>query len=59
VNRSEIPRDALHRHLVALSAEQDADAWEQMPLNEAERSLSEIADWGPAEDWADWHDGAR
>jgi antitoxin MazE2 len=59
VDRSEILRDALHRHLVALSAEHDADAWERAPLNEAERSLSEIADWGPAEDWADWHDAAR
>ena len=59
VDRSELLRDALHRHLVALGAEHDADAWERAPLTDAERSLSEIADWGPAEDWADWHDAAR
>jgi predicted transcriptional regulator len=59
VDRSEILRDALHRHLVVLSSERDADAWERMPLTESERSLAEIADWGPAEDWADWRDAAR
>ncbi|HTX70516.1 MAG TPA: ribbon-helix-helix domain-containing protein [Solirubrobacteraceae bacterium] len=59
VDRSEILRDALHRHLVALSGESDAEAWARTPLDEGERSLAEIADWGPAEDWADWHDAAR
>lgn len=59
VDRSEILRDALHRHLVALSSEQDSDSWERMPLDAGERSLSAIADWGPAEDWADWGDAAR
>ncbi|HEV2769158.1 MAG TPA: ribbon-helix-helix domain-containing protein [Solirubrobacteraceae bacterium] len=59
VDRSEILRDALHRHLVALSGEHDASVWEQVPMTEAERSLSQIADWGPAEDWADWDDAAR
>jgi predicted transcriptional regulator len=59
VDRSEVLRDAVHRHLVALSSEHDADAWERMPLTQTERSLSEIADWGPAEDWADWADAAR
>lgn len=59
MDRSEILRDALHRHLVVLSSERDADAWERMPLTESERSLAEIADWGPAEDWADWRDAAR
>lgn len=54
VDRSEILRDALHRHLVVLSSEHDADAWNRLPLTQAERSLSAIADWGPAEDWADW-----
>ena len=56
VDRSEILRDAVHRHLVALSSEHEADAWAQMPLTPGERSLSEVADWGPAEDWADWGD---
>lgn len=59
VDRSEILRDALHRHLAVLSSEHDADAWERMPLTDAEASLSEVADWGPAEDWADWDDAAR
>ena len=59
IDRSEILRDALHRHLAALSSEYDANAWDRMPLTEAERSLSAIADWGPAEDWVDWDDAAR
>jgi antitoxin MazE2 len=54
VDRSEILRDALHRHLVALNGETDAERWEQHPATEAERLLEEVADWGPAEDWADW-----
>jgi hypothetical protein len=52
-------RDALRRHMVALSSEHEADAWAKQPLSESERSLSEIADWGPAEDWADWEHAAR
>lgn len=59
VDRSEFLRDALHRHLVSLSGEHDAEVWKTRPLSEAERSLSEIADWGPAEDWSDWDDAAR
>lgn len=59
VDRSEILRDALHRHLVGLKGERDAEAWQRTPATDAERSLSEIADWGPAEDWADWDDAAR
>lgn len=56
VDRSEILRDALHRHLVVLKGEFDAEKWEQQPATIAERSLAEIADWGPAEDWTDWVD---
>jgi hypothetical protein len=59
VDRSEILRDALRRHLVALSGERDSEAWDRLPLEAGERSLSGIADWGPAEDWADWGDAAR
>ena len=59
VDRSEILRDALHRHLVALGGEHDAEAWERSPLDDGERSLAAVADWGPAEDWSDWHDAAR
>jgi predicted transcriptional regulator len=58
MDRSEILRDALHRHLVGLSSEHDAEAWAQTPLTDSERSLESIAEWGPAEDWADWDDAA-
>lgn len=47
-----------HRHLVRLASEHDADRWEQVPLTSDERSLAQIADWGPAEDWSDWADAA-
>ena len=59
VDRSELLRDALHRHLTALGGEHDRDAWVRVPLDDGERSLSAIADWGPAEDWSDWEDAAR
>lgn len=59
LDRSEILREALHRHLVRLRSEQDVVNWERMPPTDAERSLAQIADWGPAEDWADWADEAR
>jgi len=52
--RSELLREALHRHLVRLRSEVDAQAWERVPPTDAEQSLAQIADWGPAEDWADW-----
>jgi hypothetical protein len=58
VDRSAILREALHRHLVQLRGEHDADRWERAPQTEAEASLAQIADWGPAEDWTDWHDAA-
>ena len=59
VDRSQLLRDALHRHLLRLQSEADATTWEAMPLDEGERSLALIADWGPAEDWSDWADAAR
>jgi antitoxin MazE2 len=58
VDRSEILREAVHRHLVQLRGDEDAAKWTRTPLTEAEASLAEIADWGPAEDWADWGDAA-
>jgi antitoxin MazE2 len=58
VDRSEILRDALRRHLVVLSGERDADAWNRTPLSDGEQALAEIADWGPSEDWADWESAA-
>lgn len=59
VDRSELLRQALRRHLVRLASEVDATIWEQHPLDESERALAEVADWGPAEDWSDWADAAR
>lgn len=59
VDRSEILRDALHRHLVQLRGEEDAAKWVRTPATQAEQALAQVADWGPAEDWADWDDAAR
>lgn len=58
LDRSELLRDALRRHLVRLRSEVDAAAWERVPPTDAEQSLGQIADWGPAEDWADWTSAA-
>ena len=58
VDRSELLREALHRHLVTLRSEDDAATWEQVPLTDAESALSAVADWGPAEDWTEWADAA-
>lgn len=59
IDRSELLRDALHRHLVRLKAEIDIEAWQTNPLTEDETTLAKIADWGPAEDWSDWADATR
>jgi predicted transcriptional regulator len=59
IDRSELIRDALRRHLAALAADQDVQAYAEQPLTDDEKALAEIADWGPAEDWADWADAAR
>ena len=58
VDRSQLLRDAVHRHLVRLRAESDAKAWVIAPLTDDESTLGRIADWGPAEDWSDWADAA-
>jgi Arc/MetJ-type ribon-helix-helix transcriptional regulator len=59
VDRSEVIREALRRHLNRLAGEQDANKWEANPLDEGESALETIAEWGPAEDWSDWADAAR
>jgi hypothetical protein len=59
VDKSELLREALHRHLVRLASEQDADRWDRVPPTDEELSLAQIADWGPADDWSDWADAAR
>lgn len=59
VDRSQLLRDALHRHLIRLASEREPAIWAHQPLDEGERSLSAIAEWGPAEDWSDWSDAPR
>lgn len=59
LDRSELLRQALRRHLAQLAAAEEAETWAKNPLTPEEASLDEIAEWGPAEDWADWADEAR
>jgi hypothetical protein len=59
IDRSELLREALRRHLLRLASENDAARWAESPLDEGERSLAAVADWGPADDWSDWADAAR
>ena len=54
VDRSQLLRDALHRHLTRLAAEDDVASWLARPLDDGESSFGAVADWGPAEDWSDW-----
>ena len=56
VDRSELLREALRRHLDRLAAEGDAERWTAQPLDANEQALVGIAAWGPAEDWSDWGD---
>jgi Ribbon-helix-helix protein, copG family len=56
IDRSELLRDALRRHLAELAADHDVAAYAERPLSTEETSLGEIADWGPAEEWNDWAD---
>jgi len=59
VDKSELLREALHRHLVRLASEHDVSTWEQLPLTSDEVALTNVADWGTAEDWSDWADATR
>lgn len=59
IPQSEMIRDALRRHLNALSAPRDAAAYEANPLGSEELSLTEVEHWAPAEDWSDWSDAPR
>lgn len=58
MDRSEFLREAVRLHVLRLASERDAETWVTMPLDAGETSLAAIADWGPAEDWADWSDAA-
>ncbi len=46
IDRSELLRQALHRHLVRLASENDAVTWAEHPLDPGEQALADIADWG-------------
>lgn len=59
IDKSQLLRDALHRHLTRLASEHDAVTWADHPLTVDETAISQIATWGPAEDWSDWADAAR
>lgn len=59
IDRSELLRQALRRHLGQLAAGEEVGIWEKNPLTPDEASLGEIAEWGPAEDWSDWVDEER
>ncbi|MDH4119686.1 MAG: ribbon-helix-helix domain-containing protein [Acidimicrobiia bacterium] len=59
IDKSELLRDALHRHLTRLASERDTEKWLETPLTDDESAISQIADWGLAEDWSDWADAAR
>lgn len=59
VDRSQLLREALQRHIVRLRAEDDVAAWNETPLTDDENAFAAIADWGPAEEWSDWADAAR
>ena len=59
IDKSELLREALHRHLTRLASEHDAERWLVQPLTADETAIRQIAEWGPAEDWADWADATR
>ncbi len=59
IDKSELLREALHRHLSRLGSERDAETWLDHPLTDDESALGQIAEWGPAEDWEDWADAVR
>jgi predicted transcriptional regulator len=59
IDKSELLREALRRHLARLASEQDAVTWSEQPLSLEESAISQIAEWGPAEDWSDWADATR
>jgi hypothetical protein len=59
IDRSELLREALQHHLANLAAAQGVQVYTDHPMTSDETSFAEIADWGPAEDWADWANAAR
>jgi Ribbon-helix-helix protein, copG family len=58
IEKSELLREALRRHLLQLAAERDAQTWQRSPLTAEEHALTAMEEWAPAEDWSDWADAA-
>lgn len=59
VDRSQLLRDALRRHLDHLGALEEAAAWVDDEEHErAVAALAGAAEWGPVEDWSDWSEWA-
>ncbi len=58
MERSELLREALARHLARLAAEADVTAYAAKPFTAEEEALDAADDWGPAEDWSDWAEWA-
>jgi hypothetical protein len=56
VDRSELLRVALRRHLAELAADHDVAGYAEHPLTHDEASLANFADWGPDEKWSDFTD---
>ena len=59
IDRSQLLRNALHRHLFELCAEQENAAYTRHPFTASETALAHIADWGPSEDWTAWANTAN
>lgn len=59
IDRSQFLREALHRQITRVRSEQEPAIWDALPLTDSEKSLAQIGDWGPAEDWSDWDDATR
>ena len=59
IPQSEVIREALRRHLNALTAQQDMAAYQANPLTSEELSLVDAEQWAPAEDWSEWADAER
>ena len=57
IDRSELLRQALHRHLVRLASENDAVTW-QAPARPGRAGRADTADWF-CEDWSDWANATR
>lgn len=59
MDRSQLLRVALRRHLDHLAALEEAAGWiDDEEHEQAVAALAGAAEWGIAEDWSDWADAA-